>query len=211
MENRIRVCRYKSTIDKSANVFVKNIPKNAGVQHLQELFQQFGPIFSLKIAKDVQGEQLDYGYVQFEANESKAKCLAHPSALEVQGSSLEVKNFVRSGERQQSRNNIYLKNLPSLPAEQIEALLLKEASKFGKVSSIMSKVDAKSNKPFAFVCFEEYASAVKAYEQLQLVSLDNENKLYVSWSEKKNQRSAKLLEDFKKAHRNTNLFLKNLD
>lgn len=42
------------------------------------------------------------------------------------------------------------------------------------------------------------------------MSLDNENKLYVSWSEKKNMRTAKLLEDFKKSHRNTNVFVKNL-
>lgn len=88
---------------------------------------------------------------------------------------------------------------------------MKEASKFGKVSSIMSKVDSKSNKPFAFVCFEEYSSALKAYEQLQLISLDNENKLYVSWSEKKGMRTAKLLEDFKRNHKNTNVFLKNLN
>lgn len=211
VENRIRVCRYKSSIDKTANVFVKNIPKGAGVTQLQEVFQQFGSIFSLKIAKNSGGENLSYGYVQFESTESKAKCLAHPGSLQVQCESLEVKNFVRSTERQQSRNNIYLKNLPSLPAEQIESLLLKEASKFGKVSSIMSKVDAKTNKPFAFVCFELYESALKAYEQLQLISLDNENKLYVSWSEKKTLRCAKLLEDFKRAHRNTNLFFKNLD
>lgn len=43
---------------------------------------------------------------------------------------------------------------------------MKETEKYGKVSSIMSKIDNKTNKPFAFVCFETYDSALKAYTEL---------------------------------------------
>lgn len=31
MENRIRVCKYKTSIDKSANLFIKNITKDMSV------------------------------------------------------------------------------------------------------------------------------------------------------------------------------------
>ncbi len=58
---------------------------------------------------------------------------------------------------------------------------MKEANKYGKVSSIMTKIDSKTNKPFAFVCFEEHNSAKNALENLKNLSLDNQNQLYVSW------------------------------
>lgn len=100
MENRIRVCRYKASIDKTANVFIKNIAKSLTVTQLQDAFQQFGAVFSLKIAKDSHNESLNYGYVQFESVESRNKCLANGESLTVAGVTLEVKNFVRSTERQ---------------------------------------------------------------------------------------------------------------
>jgi len=86
-----------------------------------------------------------------------------------------------------------LKNLPVISEEDIKQLLMQESQKYGKVSSIMTKVDTKTKKPFAFVCFEEYESATKAYEEFQNVCLDKENKLYVSWSQKKQMRTQKLL------------------
>jgi RNA recognition motif-containing protein len=73
--------------------------------------------------------------------------------------------------------------------EDIKQLLHKESNKYGKVSSIMTKIDNKTKKPFAFVCFEEYESATKAFEEFQNLSLDKENKLYVSWSQKKQMRT----------------------
>ena len=39
----------------------------------------------------------------------------------------------------------------------------------------MTKIDVKTNKPFAFVCFEEHDSAKLALDNLKNLSLDKEN------------------------------------
>lgn len=39
IDNRIRVCKYKTSIDKSANLFIKNITKDMNVEQLIDLFK----------------------------------------------------------------------------------------------------------------------------------------------------------------------------
>jgi len=57
------------------NVFVKNISKNTNEKDFEQIFAQFGGVFSSKISYDENGESRGYGYVQFEDRESTAKCL----------------------------------------------------------------------------------------------------------------------------------------
>jgi len=57
------------------NIFVKNISKNATEKEFEDIFLQFGSVFSSKISYDENGVSRCYGYVQFEDREGTEKCL----------------------------------------------------------------------------------------------------------------------------------------
>lgn len=58
------------------NIFVKNIHKDATEKEFEQLFNQFGNVFSSKISLDENGVSRGYGYVQYEDKEAAQKCLA---------------------------------------------------------------------------------------------------------------------------------------
>ena len=77
LKRPIRITWKKQIKDMSSesNIFVKNIPKNAVEIDFEQLFSQFGAVFSSKISYDEQGVSRGYGYVQYEEKESTEKCM----------------------------------------------------------------------------------------------------------------------------------------
>jgi RNA recognition motif-containing protein len=71
--------------------------------------------------------------------------------------------------------------------DSIKTILHNEASKHGKVSSLMVKFDEKHKKYFAFVCYENKADAKKAYQELAKLKI-SDSQLEVNWAQKKEER-----------------------
>lgn len=106
------------------NIFVKNIGRNVSEKDFEQLFAQFGPVFSSKISYDENGISRGYGYVQFEDKESTDKCLEGKSALVLEGQPLAVVPFSLKGARPElNSNNLYIKNLPKLSEQEIQNTL----------------------------------------------------------------------------------------
>jgi polyadenylate-binding protein len=69
-----------------ANIFVKNIDKNATIKDLHAEFSKFGTILSCKLAVNKEGESLRYGYVQFDREEdAKSAFLAVQPPVIIEG------------------------------------------------------------------------------------------------------------------------------
>ena len=53
-----------------ANVFIKNIEPTIDNKGLKDICSRFGPIYSCKVALDLNGQSEGYGFVQFEDDKS---------------------------------------------------------------------------------------------------------------------------------------------
>lgn len=87
LKRPIRITWKKQIKDMSAenNIFVKNISRNVSEKDFEQIFSQFGIVFSSKISYDENGVTRGYGYVQFEEKESTDKCLENKVSLVLDG------------------------------------------------------------------------------------------------------------------------------
>ncbi len=87
LKRPIRITWKKQIKDMSAenNIFVKNISRNVSEKDFEQIFSQFGSVFSSKISYDENGVTRGYGYVQFEEKESTDKCLENKVSLVLDG------------------------------------------------------------------------------------------------------------------------------
>ena len=218
LDRPIRVLWKKNMweVSKDANVFLKNIDPSATSQDLEEVFKEFGNVFSCKIARSSDGTSLGYGYVQFESKAHAENCINKAGngqkVVKLKNYYLEVQTFVQSSlrEKDKLKNNLYIKNLPDGMGE--EELTKKIEELFGKwkISSVIVKKN-KENKLFAFVCFENGNQAQEAkllYENKD--PLDSGMNLLISWAEKKAERARKLRAIYNSMQNESNLFTKNL-
>jgi RNA recognition motif-containing protein len=81
--------RYNNT----ANVFIKNIPKDVKPREIFEMFNKFGEIISTKICEDEDGNLLGYGYVNYYNLDSAEKAIKELNKKEINGCKLEVTHF----------------------------------------------------------------------------------------------------------------------
>jgi polyadenylate-binding protein len=62
-------------LDRSANIYVKNLHSEVTGKDLEEAFSKYGEVFSTKVAQDDQQNSLMYGYVQFKKKEHAELCM----------------------------------------------------------------------------------------------------------------------------------------
>jgi len=201
------------------NIFVRKIPKEMNPQQLEEYFNRFGEIKSLKISLNSDHQSRGYGFVCFQDPGSAAQ------ALEAQGNSDEnqVIRYQPRDKRDFRKiyNNIYAKNFPPNFSEQDVKDLF---SRFGRIESMKFTVNEKG--PYAFICFNsedktdrEYgprcaAAAVETLNgesTINGVTLPDNKKLYVKEALKRTDREAERLREtikYKSSKKRCNLYVK---
>jgi RNA recognition motif-containing protein len=113
LNNPIRVTLKKKygEIPKEASMFLKNIDKSINVRDLTKILtEKYGPVFTSKISYDENGNNRNYGYVQFEKTESSDKLLKEGSTIEINGTKINVTRYLPKGGRQGMLNFRFLNN-----------------------------------------------------------------------------------------------------
>ena len=102
MNNPIRVTlRKKYREIPKDKILLKNIDKSINVRDLTKILtEKYGPVFTSKISYDENGNNRNYGYVQFEKTESSDKLLKEGSTIEINGTKISVTRYLPKGGRQ---------------------------------------------------------------------------------------------------------------
>ncbi|KAK6911983.1 RNA recognition motif domain [Dillenia turbinata] len=202
-----------------ANLFVKNLPPLVNSGRLQSIFCKFGTILSCKVAEE-NGRSKEFGFVQFELEESAHAAIKSLHDTMLEGRKLYVSKFMKKSERKPAAEepkftNVYVKNLDE---DLTEDLLREKFSKFGKTCSvvIMKNSDGKS-RGFGFVNFESSEDAQKAVQAMNGALLGSKH-LYVGRAQRKAEREELLKHEFGKMHNYqsdklmaSNLYVKHLN
>ncbi|CAD8206716.1 unnamed protein product [Paramecium pentaurelia] len=184
IRNIIRVKPYFNyhIADKKANIFINNLPEDADILELEQEFSRYGTVQSVDIHRDIQGKQLNYGYVQFEKKEDAdnliKRVMNHP--ITHKGKLLKLEQFKAQSERKVESSSIYLraiaKPLPQKYWEQSKVIRAIEYAwsliindyflKHGiKVKDCFVKIDQHTRQPWTMISFE---TAEQAKENLDI-------------------------------------------
>ncbi|KAK6588127.1 poly(a)-binding fabm [Cryptosporidium xiaoi] len=152
--------------NNDGNVFVKNLDKTIDNKTLFDTFSLFGNIMSCKIATDVEGKSLGYGFIHFEHADSAKEAISRLNGAVLGDSPIYVGKFQKKAERFSEKDktftNVYVKHIPKTWTEE---LLYKIFGEYGKISSLVLQTDSKG-RPFGFVNFEDPDSAKAAVSAL---------------------------------------------
>lgn len=152
--------------NNDGNVFVKNLDKTIDNKTLFDTFSLFGNIMSCKIATDVEGKSLGYGFIHFEHSESAKEAISRLNGAVLGDSPIYVGKFQKKAERFSEKDktftNVYVKHIPKAWTEE---LLYKIFGEYGKISSLVLQTDSRG-RPFGFVNFEDPDSAKAAVSAL---------------------------------------------
>jgi len=150
----------------AGNIYVKNLDKNIDNKALYDTFSLFGNILSCKVAADATGNSYGYGFVHYETEDAAKLAIERVNGMQIGKKTVQVCEFEKRGEREKkditNYTNIYIKNFnPEFERRTAPSMF----SPYGSITSIAVRADNKSRK-FAFVNFEESASARKAVEEM---------------------------------------------
>lgn len=188
------------------NVYVQRFPKAWDRERLMEVFSEIGPVNSVHLAVDENGESKQFGFCNFPNPDDAAKAVEHFNNREVDGHTLYVTRAMKKVEREkflkdkfekikQERQkqfagvNLYVKYLDdSIDDDRLRA----EFSKFGRITSakVMRDNNGRS-RGFGFVCFENQEQSTKAMAEMNSKIVEGKP-LYVALAQRKDQRRATL-------------------
>merc|ERR1712165_158649 len=185
--------------------YVKNINDEYDEAKLNEMFQKYGKISSVKVMKSDDGKSKGFGFVSFEDSESAEKAVEELNGVEMFGKTLYVGRAQKKAERQQELKkkfeqlklerlnryqgvNLYVKNLDDTIDDE---RLRKEFAPFGTITSAKVMNEDGRSKGFGFVCFSSPEEATKAVTEMNgriIVA----KPLYVALAQRKEDRKAQL-------------------
>lgn len=202
----------KNTSVNESSVFVKNIPKDMDNRTLDSEFSKYGNILSSKIACDGSGRSLGYGYIQFESKDDAKKCLEESEKLNIKdesGNKMVVSKYKKEKDSE-IKNNLFIKNVPNMPEDQVKEKCREIFGKYGEIFSILPRFEESYKKYYVFICYKNAADATKAKNELSAIKENpfdqKEEPLYINWAEKKEDRKK-----FSESKKNqTTLYTKNL-
>ncbi|VVC38547.1 RNA recognition motif domain [Cinara cedri] len=188
---------------KFTNIYIKNLPGEFNDGDLNDMFEVYGEITSLKVMRRENGYSKRFGFVNFRKPDDAEKAVeglnGKPSPS---GKNYYVARAQPKTEREPTlikkfgntkkvepvnEVNLYVKNLDSTVTDE---RLKNEFSAFGVVTS------AKVMKGFGFVCFESAEQASNAIAQKNRTRINN-NIIYVALAQKKADR---LKNNYNKSH-----------
>ena len=187
---------------KFTNVYVKNIPAKVSEKELTEKFSEFGPLTSVVVMTDENGNHKGFGFINFENADHAAKAVDTLHEKDFQGQKLYVARAQKKAERLQQlrkqfeerrmkyqESNLYIKNLDDAVDD---TKLFDMFAPYGTIiSAKVMKDESGTSKGFGFVCFSAPEEAHKAVMDLNGRMLYNKP-LYVALAQRKEVRSAQL-------------------
>merc|ERR1712212_1458920 len=191
------------------NVYVKNINDEYDEAKLNEMFQKFGKISSVKVMKSNDEKNKGFGFVSFEDAETAESACAELNGTEVNGKTIYVGRAQKKAERQMELKkkfeqmkmerlnryqgvNLYVKNLDDTIDDE---RLRQEFEPFGTITSAEVMSEEGRSKGFGFVCFSSPEEATRAVTEMNgriIVS----KPLYVALAQRKEDRKARLAQQY---------------
>jgi polyadenylate-binding protein len=187
---------------KSSSLYVGDLANDITEQALFEIFQQAGPITSIRVCRDaLTRRSLGYAYVNFQSAEDAGKALDQFNSMEVSGRPLRVSFSKRDPSlRKSGVGNIFIKNLA---AEIDQKALYDTFAQFGKIVSCKLVTDAEGkSKGHGYVQYEDDAAAQSAIDTVDGKELAGQQ-VSVSPFRRKEERGTS-------SNTFTNLYIKNL-
>ncbi|KAJ9448331.1 Polyadenylate-binding protein 2 [Diplonema papillatum] len=178
----------------TGNLFVSGLSPSVSQKQLHMHFSTVGPVVSCKIVTDGFGESRGYGYVAMTTQDLAQTSIQRFNGTNFMGSDITVKPFVKAAQRGGGYTNLYIKSLrDGLTESEIES----KFAEYGPVNSVLLQSDAQG-RPFAFVNFEDAASAEAAVKQLHDKPCEglSYDKLYVRRAMNKQERERELRQQF---------------
>lgn len=202
------------------NIFVKNLSKTIDNKQLYDTFSMFGNILSCKVATNMKGEALGYGFVHYETEQAATSAIQRVDGKVIAGQKVVVTSFKPKSDRASAKTpaftNVYCKNVPS---DWSEEKITEIFEQFGPITSTMIAKDSEGkSKGFCFINFAEADSAAAAIEKMTSQVTGDPNKpLVVCRAQTKEERAKELRERFEqlkverqKKFAGVNLYVKNL-
>ena len=198
--------------NKKGNIFVKGLPPESTNKTLYDIFENWGEIFSSRLAQDMEGRSKGYGYVQYMYHRIGEGLLKNSYQITAIYPNLKISGY-EERTRTAIYKNIYVKNLPSniTTKEQLEELF----APFGKTTSsvIFARPMRGRTNFFGFVSFENTADAKEAVNKMHGKEINN-SVLFVRKALNREQRlreKRQQLLDLKKRRRCCSLFMREKD
>lgn len=188
------------------NLYMKNLDQDITEELVELKFSEFGKIFSVKIAKDADGNSKGFGFVNFENPDSAKRAMEAMNGLLLGSKVLYVARAQKKAERQQilrrvyeeKRNeqmrknmasNVYVKNIDDGVDDDV---LREHFSQCGNINSAKIMHDEKGiSKGFGFVCYSTPEEASKAVTTLHGCMFHGKP-LYVAIAQRKEERQTQL-------------------
>lgn len=192
---------------KFTNVYIQKFPTHWTEQQLLDLFSEIGPINSVHLPKDPEGNNKGFAFCNFPEPEHAAAAVEFFNTKEVEpGYTLYVCRAQKKQEREKflkekwerAKNerqkklagvNLYVKYLDdTIDDERLQA----EFSKFGTITSakVMRDQNGRS-RGFGFVCFETQEQSTVAMAEMNSKIVEGKP-LYVALAQRKDVRRATL-------------------
>jgi len=192
------------------NVYVKNFNESMTEEDLQQMFEKFGKITSIKLMRSDEDEKnKGFGFVSFEDAETAESACGELNGTEVNGKTIYVGRAQKKAERQMELKkkfeqmklermtrfqgvNLYVKNLDDTIDDE---RLRTEFTPFGTITSAKVMNEEGRSKGFGFVCFSSPEEATKAVTEMNgriIVS----KPLYVALAQRKEDRKAHLASQY---------------
>merc|ERR1712212_828505 len=191
------------------NVYVKNINDEYDEAKLNEMFQKFGKISSVKVMKSDDGKSKGFGFVSFEDPEEAMVACDELNGQDLDGKTVFVGRAQKKAERQMELKkkfeqmklermtrfqgvNLYVKNLDDTIDDE---RLRTEFTPFGTITSAKVMCEEGRSKGFGFVCFSSPEEATKAVTEMNgriIVA----KPLYVALAQRKEDRKAHLASQY---------------
>mmetsp|Transcript_25506 Transcript_25506/g.66592 ORF Transcript_25506/g.66592 Transcript_25506/m.66592 type:complete len:512 (+) Transcript_25506:118-1653(+) len=222
----------------AGNIYVRNLDRNIDNKALYDTFSLFGNILSCKVASDPTGKSHGYGFVHYETEEAAKQAIERVNGMQIGEKTVQVTSFEKRNEREKPNivnfTNIFIKNMPS---DWTEEKIKEDFGKFGTITSMCVREDAKGRK-MAFINFETTEAAKAAIEEMHCKEMRTDEeiaaakeegkedealpdghpagKLYVQRAQTKLERSQELRDKFPAQRpdsrpQGVNLYVKNLD
>merc|ERR1740137_491674 len=191
------------------NVFVKNINEEYDEARLNDMFEKYGKISSVKIMKSEDGKSKGFGFVSFESPEEAMTACGELNGQDLDGKTVFVGRAQKKAERQAELKNkfeaikmerlsrytgvnLFVKNLDDTIDDD---KLRQEFAPFGTVASAKVMYEEGRSKGFGFVCFSSPEEATKAVTEMNgriIVA----KPLYVALAQGKEDRKAHLASQY---------------
>ncbi len=164
----------------SSNLFVKNLSTDITNKELYDLFSEYGNIISINLKKGKNGENLGYGYVNFEKEQSAKNAIENLNQKEFKGKNLIVSMFEPKEKRLENNTEVPMLLIRNLSESDNETTLGNVFEIYGEMRFcgiyIENTLEKKKNGIVIFAKKEEAESALNKLNKnfdITLTPIDN--------------------------------------